>query len=114
MKLHDRHQNTKLVLQSTILVVFVCFVMQGVFSAYASASPDTDAYTILLKDRSAKSSPDLKKLVKLVAVERYTITLDPHTGSSSISRPYSTLTTVLYLTADPSRAPPVPFIQQIP
>lgn len=110
MHLHDRHRNTRLLLQSIILAVFVCFVLQGAFAAYASARPDTDSYTSLLKDRGAKSSPELKKPVKLVAVPGCTITLDPSTGTSSITRPCSTLTTVRYHSADPARAPPVPLL----
>lgn len=114
MHSHDRHRNTRLLLQTITLAVFVCFVLQGVFAAYASARPDTESYTSLLKDRGAKSSPELKKPVKLVAVSGCTIILDPRIGSSSSSRPCSTLTTVRYHSADPARAPPVPILQHIP
>jgi len=113
MKLHDRHPNTKLVLQSTILVVFVCFVMQGVFAAYVSACPETDSYISLLKDHGARSSPKLKKPVKLLAVPGCTIILDPHACPSSISRPCPTFTTEIFHSADPARAPPAPFFRQI-
>ena len=108
MQLHDRLRNTRLLLQSTILTVFVCFVLQGVFAAYASALRDTDVYTSILKNRGAKLSPELKKPVKLVAVPGCTITLDPRTDFFSISRLYSTFTSVRYQSTVPARAPPAP------
>lgn len=114
MSLRDRPRNTRLLLQSATLAVFVCFVLQGVFAACAFARPDTDAYTSLLKDHGAKSSPKLKKPVKLVAVPGCTITPAPSKGSSPISRPCPTLTTVRYHSADPARAPPAPLLQHIP
>lgn len=107
MHLLARHRNTRFLLHSVILAVFVCFVLQGVFAAYVSARPDTDSYTSLLKVRGAKSSPELKKPVKMVAVPGCAITLPPRTGYSSIARPCSTVTTVRYHSTVPARAPPV-------
>ncbi|OPY12349.1 MAG: hypothetical protein A4E69_02269 [Syntrophus sp. PtaB.Bin138] len=113
MRLHDMKRNKRFLLLSVILAVFVCFVMQGVFAAYASACPETDSYISLLKDHGARSSPKLKKPVKLLAVPGCTITFDPRTCSSSISRPCSTFTTVIFHSTDPARAPPAPFFRQI-
>jgi hypothetical protein len=113
MQLHDRHRNTGFLLRSAMIAVFVCFVSQGVFAAYASALPHTDAYTSLFKVRGVKSSPEIKKPVKLVALPAYAITSVPRTKSSAIDPPHFHPATVRCQSTVPVRAPPAPLSQHI-
>ena len=105
------HRNTSLFLKSAILAVFVCFVLQGVFGAYVSALPDTNVHAGIFKEHAGvKSSPEIKKPIKMVAVPGYATGIDPLTGSSQIDSPYSFHTAVSHNSTVTARAPPAPLI----